>query len=218
MRFIYCSLIFLSQILWATGTDNARTSKKQYFIDDLAQLINKEHQRIFDLRKQILEKRVTDWCDLAKTYREKCLEDRAKLADILLKKIHILPKSMVIAQAILESDWGRSRFAVEGNNLFGIHCKTAKCSGIPARNNPKVRVERFSTHLDSVRRYYHIVNSSKFFSDLREKRFELIYNTQVIKGSVLANYLDRYSAKGKEYNKLIQRIIDVHQLEKFDLN
>ena len=104
---------------------------------------------------------------------------------------------LVVATAVLESAWGTSRFALEGNNLYGI--KTWTRTGpnmLPLENqgaNFSVRV--FHTKCDSVKEYVRILNNHPAHKDFRTKRLE------TKNALYLAPFLNNYSELGEEYTK-----------------
>ncbi len=90
----------------------------------------------------------------------------------LLIKIDEVPPSLVVAQAINESGWGRSRFAQEANNLFGMWCYTPGCGLVPERRraNDKHEVKRYASIQDSVNEYLRNINRNKAYRELRALR------------------------------------------------
>ena len=97
--------------------------KKETFIKIVLPLIVAENEKILDDRKKLLtltKKKYTS--DLEKQWlRQKLLEYKVKKGDIteLLKRMDMIPASIALAQAAKESGWGTSRFALEGNAIFG---------------------------------------------------------------------------------------------------
>ena len=102
--------------------------RKEVFFNYLLPVIHKKNAEIVALRNAISNNELNDnqLNDLAKKYR---VETPSK--EELLKVIDILPPSLVLAQAANESDWGRSRFAKDFNNYFGIWCFSKGCGVIP---------------------------------------------------------------------------------------
>ena len=136
----------------------------------------------------------------------------------LLIKIHEVPPSLVVAQAINESGWGRSRFAREANNLFGMWCYTPGCGLVPERRraNDKHEVKRYASIQDSVDEYLRNINRNKAYIELRELRARQRQRMQLLSGEYLAQGLSEYSSIGAEYVNRIRNIIDSRQLDRLD--
>jgi Bax protein len=121
----------------------------------------------------------------------------------------------VLAQAANESAWGRSRFATEGNNLFGQWCFSQGCGLIP-NGRPEgatYEVAVFDTPLDSIRSYMMNLNSFHAYDELRKIRKERRDQGQMITGKALAEGLINYSTRREEYVKEIQLMIEHNNLE-----
>ena len=136
----------------------------------------------------------------------------------LLIKIDEVPPSLVVAQAINESGWGRSRFAREANNLFGMWCYTPGCGLVPERRraNDKHEVKRYASIQDSVNEYLRNINRNKAYIELRELRARQRQRMQLLSGEYLAQGLSEYSSIGAEYVNRIRNIIDSRQLDRLD--
>lgn len=109
---------------------------------------------------------------------------------------------LIIAQAIVESDYGRSRFAIEGNNLFGIRV-WSKEGMLPLKQHESIewRVRVFKTKCDSVKYYIEILNTKQVYAEFRKVR-DFTLNRDPVK---MARALDNFSTN-KEYE---QKIIEV---------
>jgi len=136
----------------------------------------------------------------------------------LLIKIDEVPPSLVVAQAINESGWGRSRFAREANNLFGMWCYTPGCGLVPERRraNDKHEVKRYASIQDSVDEYLRNINRNKAYRELRELRARQRQRMRLLSGEYLAQGLSEYSSIGAEYVNRIRNIIDSRQLDRLD--
>lgn len=158
---------------------------------------------------------------LAKKYRVKTkLDDPAKFFNRLLVKVDLIPPSLVLAQAANESAWGTSRFAVEGNNLFGQWCFSKGCGLVPVRRDGDAshEVAKFSSVYNSVESYILNLNRHTQYTDLRAIRLQLRQDKQPIDGIALANGLIGYSERGEEYVAEIQSMIRFNNLASFDKN
>jgi len=136
----------------------------------------------------------------------------------LLIKIDEVPPSLVVAQAINESGWGRSRFAREANNLFGMWCYTPGCGLVPERRraNDKHEVKRYASIQASVDEYLRNINRNKAYVELRALRAEQRQRLQPLSGDYLAQGLRRYSSIGAEYVNRIRNIIRTRELARLD--
>jgi len=136
----------------------------------------------------------------------------------LLIKIDEVPPSLVVAQAINESGWGRSRFAREANNLFGMWCYTPGCGLVPERRraNDKHEVKRYASIQASVYEYLRNINRNKAYVELRALRAEQRQRLQPLSGDYLAQGLRRYSSIGAEYVNRIRNIIRTRELARLD--
>ena len=156
---------------------------------------------------------------LAKRYRVKRQNlEVPELVERLETKVDQVPASLVLAQAANESAWGTSRFARQGNNLFGIWCFTPGCGIAPKRRDEGAihEVEKFTSVQDSVNKYIRTINSHPAYVELREVRTELRSNDEPLEGIPLATGLSKYSERGDEYIHEIQAMIDFNSLEDFN--
>ncbi len=115
-----------------------------------------------------------------------------------------IPNELIIAQAVIETGWGTSRFANEGNNLFGIRTWNKDVPyllPIPWTEWPGWGVKMYSSKCESVVDYLHILNNVHAFKELREARANGVNDALE-----LANYLDKYASK-PTYVELVKEII-----------
>jgi len=197
------------------------TKKKNLFIKIILPLILEENNRIrLDRRKlfNVLNKNKNT--DLEK----KWLNIKFKQYGVLNKDLSTLkirmdeiPVSLAIAQAAKETGWGTSRFALEGNALFGQW--TWSGEGIKpagADNNTTHKIMKFKILKSSVRAYQRNLNTHSSYKDFRLARAELRDNKMKVDSLILANYLDKYAETGKEYVKILKKIIKQNNLTEFD--
>ncbi len=111
---------------------------------------------------------------------------------------------LIVAQAIVESDYGKSRFAREGHNLFGIRV-WSKEGMLPYKQPEHIdwRVRVFKSKCDSVKYYIEILNTKKVYAEFRRVR-ELTLNRNPI---AMAKTLDNFSTN-KEYEKHVIEVIN----------
>jgi len=200
--------------------------KKRAFISSILLAITSVNREILYNRKKITSILKIDKKDRSaeqKAYIQKMIAEtrlyKASKEDAMWY-YDIVPPSLVIAQAILESAWGTSRFAIEGNSLFGEHMpKSAKGKYIQAKG-ADIRLRAFSSIEEAVRGYIYNLNRNNAYKSLRDER--LIIRKENIKseysehGVRLANTQDRYSEIGHEYTKRIITVIDQNKLRDFD--
>jgi Bax protein len=135
----------------------------------------------------------------------------------LLLRVDVVPASLTIAQAAKESGWGRSRFATEGNNFFGIWCFYQGCGLKPLRRREGLdhEVGTFESVEEGVRYYIRTINTHVAYDYLRELRAEGRKQNQFQLGEVLANGLVSYSERGMSYVREVQTMIRYNKLHRF---
>lgn len=191
--------------------------RKRAFFAFMDQYINQRNQEILALRSRIEANSLSpqEARELAELYRIKS-DDPAEIQQALMIKVDKVPPSLVKAQAAMESAWGTSRFAVEGNNYFGQWCFKQGCGLVPeARPEGKYHeVRLFGSPQASVNSYMHNLNSHPAYRALRQSRAGLRAQNQALNGCHLAQGLERYSEKGSEYVEVLKQLIRVNKLER----
>ena len=125
-----------------------------------------------------------------------------------------VPKELIIAQAAIETGWGKSRFANEGNNLFGIRTwdiDEPHLLPIPWTKWPGWGVKVYETRCDSVRDYLRILNEVFAFTEFRQAR-----DSGIDDGLILAAYLSLY-ASNKNYTELVKEVIKYNIRGEYDI-
>lgn len=144
---------------------------------------------------------------LAREYDvEMNMDDFKTVIDELLVKVNVVPVGLTLAQAALESGWGTSRFASQGNNYFGQHCFTAGCGMVPTQRakDQNFEVQVFESPEGSIQSYYDMLNKGQNFAEFRDMRDKLSKNNQELTGKILVEGLDRYSELPEgEYQKRV---------------
>ena len=195
--------------------------KKEVFIQIVLPLILAENEKIIEDREKlfkILEKSFNSigervW--LKRRFKEYKIDD-SDLAE-LKTRMDIIPVSLAIAQAAIESGWGTSRFALEGNALFGQWTWGKK--GIEPKDkdaNKKFKILNFQILRASVRAYKNNLNTNNSYREFREARALLRQNDEKITGLKLAKHLFRYAATGREYTLSLEKSIKMNSLNDFD--
>ena len=136
----------------------------------------------------------------------------------LLKRLDIVPPSLALAQAAEESGWGTSRFAQEGNALFGQYTYESATGMVPTQRDPdrRHRVNRYDNLLEAAHAYARNLNSHPAYEDFRHRRSRLRRADRPISGYDLAGELQRYSERGEVYIATIRQIIRQNRLGDFD--
>ena len=133
-----------------------------------------------------------------------------------LAKDQRVPYEMIIGQAVLESGWGNSRFAVKGNNLYGIRTWTESTPHLLPQGIEKwpgwgVRV--FASKCDSVKEYVRLLNEHPAYKEFREMRAMMLSKNQQLDSFQLIKTLDKFSTT-KDYDQRVIRMIKkIRQLE-----
>ena len=128
-----------------------------------------------------------------------------------------IPPSLIVAQMVEESGWGTSRFAAEGNALFGQWSYDGGIKPEEQRENKgDYRIEAFKTPLDSVRAYMLNLNSHTSYADFRKRRAALRAKGQPVTGPDLVGTLIEYSERREAYVKIIEEIMEHNSLPPLD--
>ncbi len=128
-----------------------------------------------------------------------------------------IPVSLAIAQAAKETGWGTSRFALEGNALFGQWTWSGegiKPAGSDSDSTHKVM--KFKILKASVRAYQRNLNTHSSYRNFRKVRAQQRDNKKKLNSLILVDYLDKYAETGKEYTKILKQIIKQNDLTDFD--
>jgi uncharacterized FlgJ-related protein len=136
----------------------------------------------------------------------------------LLKRVDIIPVSLALAQAAEESGWGTSRFADQGNAIFGQW--TWGEHGILPREQRaglgNYKIASFDSPLGSIQSYMHNLNTNQAYKELRERRSAQRDAGEDVSGRDLAEALTSYSERGEEYVKSLHAIMRVNKLAPAD--
>jgi len=195
--------------------------RKNLFIQIILPLILEENNRIRLDRKKlfsILNKNRNS--NLEKKWLNKKFKQYGVLnKDLSTLKVRMdeIPTSLAIAQAAKETGWGTSRFALEGNALFGQW--TWSGEGIKpagADTDSTHKVMKFKILKSSVRAYQRNLNTHPGYKKFRLMRAELRDEKEKVNSLILVEYLDKYAATGKEYVKILKKIIKQNNLTDFD--
>jgi len=150
---------------------------------------------------------------LPETLPETRAENLAETLKVLKRRVDIVPVSLALVQAATESGWGRSRFAVEGNNLFGQWCYRQGCGLVPDNRPPGAshEVAAFDSVRDAVTSYLRNLNTHDAYRPLRELRAGLRAAGQTPHAHGLVDGLILYSERREEYLEEIRMVLRVNQ-------
>ena len=195
--------------------------KKETFIKIVLPLIVAENERILADREKLttlVNKKFTT--DLEKQWiRQKLLEYKVKKGNLkeLLVRMDIIPTSIALAQAAKESGWGTSRFALEGNAIFGQWTWSGQgIAPLDRESNKSHKILKFPILRASVKAYQNNLNTHKSYIKFREKRKKLREKNNNIKGLELTETLNNYAQTGLEYTKILNQIIRQNRLTDFE--
>ena len=138
--------------------------------------------------------------------------------DAFMARVDIVPPSLAIAQAAEESGWGTSRFAREGNALFGQYTYKASHGMLPEEraNGRRHLIRAYSSLVEGVRSYMHNLNYHRAYGEFRAARKWLRGHAKPMDGHALAGELIRYSERGAAYVETIRHIIRANKLSPLD--
>ena len=136
----------------------------------------------------------------------------------LWTRVDIVPVSLALSQSAEESGWGTSRFAAEGNSMFGQWSWGKGITPQEQRTSDKgdYRIAAFESPLDSVRGYTMNLNTHNAYRELRQKRAELRQAGKPIRGADLVSTLNRYSERGEAYVDSLRSIMSYNKLDPAD--
>ena len=195
--------------------------RKEFFIQIVLPLILKENNNI-----RVDRKRLFNIINKSKNtpLEKKWLEKKYKQYGIPSKDLSILkirmdevPVSLALAQAAKETGWGTSRFAQEGNALFGQW--TWSGEGLKPKDADKDqghKVMKFNVLQASVRAYQRNINTHSSYLKFREERAKLRDQDLKLDSLKLAEYLDQYAETGNQYVEVLKKIILQNNLKDFD--
>ncbi len=195
--------------------------RKEFFIQIVLPLILKENNNIRLDRKTLFN--IINKSNNTKI-EKKWLKNKFKQYGIPSKDLSILkirmdeiPVSLAIAQAAKETGWGTSRFAQEGNALFGQW--TWSGEGLKpkeADGNKGHKVMKFNVLQASVRAYQRNLNTHSSYENFRLARAQLRDSKRPLDSIILSQFLKNYAETGNQYVEVLQKIIKQNNLKDFD--
>jgi len=152
------------------------------------------------------------WLDGLESYYDVDTDDFSKL----MKRVDVVPVSLALAQAAIESGWGTSRFAVQGNAIFGQY--TTGSTGLTpvALTDSDVRIHTYGGLFDAVMSYMRNLNTHPAYDGFRALREHERRELGGLDPMALAGALTRYSVRGDDYVRDVRRTIRGNQLDDLD--
>lgn len=193
-------------------------SHKRAFVQDMVPRIEQENMAILAARRNIERlMRQTSLTPKQRAYADRYMSYyKVKDPDdfaALLARMNVIPPSLVLAQAALESGWGRSRLARQGNALFGQ--KTTGNRSVAALGDG-TRYAAFDSRTDSVRSYMRNLNTHPAYKDFRAARNRMVADGEAPSGLALARHLEAYSTKGAGYVEEVKDMIRANHFDRHD--
>ncbi len=204
---------------------------KRNFVRTVLPLIINENQLIISKRNKLIflkEKLQENYTlnnnelkllfSLANTYKVKTDKThKLELIDDLLQRIDIIPNSIVLAQAAIESGWGSSRFAKDYNALFGEYTYDDNNGVIPLNreNGDTHLIKSFNSYNSSVKSYFNNINTHYAYKDFREVRNVMRDRNNYSNIDLLVDQLNTY-AEDKNYIYTIKSVIKKNKFKVFD--
>ena len=197
--------------------------RKRIFIQILLPIVLSENEKIIEDRRKLTAimnrksfKKDADWLN------EKFQQYKVKNNSVkeLLVKMDIIPPSLAIAQAAYESGWGTSRFATEGNALFGQWGWKENKGMVPENRGEDERheISKFNKIRYAVSAYKNNLNTHPFYEEFRIERAKQRSGrlSGSISGIKLIKHVHKYSIKGDDYVLGLKKIIEQNSLQDFD--
>ena len=194
--------------------------KKETFLQILLPLVVAENEAILKDKKYLLKILKKNQSEKNKSWinnKYKKYKVKKKNIDELIKKMDIVPTSIALAQAAKESGWGTSRFALEGNAIFGQWTWSGEgIEPLEKVDGQKHKILKFPILRASVKAYINNLNSHSGYKSFRQKRLQLRDQNKNLSGLDLIHELDNYAQTGKEYTKILEKIITQNDLDEFE--
>lgn len=237
MRSIFIAFVLLFVSLSATAEESGFPSwyykvgdhqlKKEHFMKILLPVIEEENRQTMQERafveaffaddffvrldKKLQQNNMTKLSKLAHKYNIQNLFSKEEY----LKKIDAIPNSMALAQAALESGWGRSLYARQLNNIYGHYSFTQT---VPSKKvaGKRERIRIFKSIQDSVASYMHNLNSHWAYKEFREERYAKRQEGEDFTGNDGIQHIRRYSILGQRYINKLHTLMRVNHLMIYD--
>lgn len=225
-RNIYMMLMLFLLIALVHASDAASQNDK--FIQQLIPYVKTSNAEVIKEREQLLQLHQsflqglpihhaqTVWFeDLARRYKVRAADiNKEHCWQQLMMRVNTIPPSLVLAVAAHESAWGHSRFAKQGNNLFGEWCFKRGCGIVPKKRSlGKIHeVRRYGSKLGSIKGFMLNLNSNAAYRPLWLLRKRL----KNYSGVQLADGIRNYNPARAQYVAIIKAMINRYKLDRYD--
>lgn len=205
---------------WLYATTGDR--RKRLFLQILLPLVEQANREILADRRRLRRLALAQRPDPSDRAWLARLAERYRASpddlDGLLERVDVIPPSLALGQAALESGWGASRFAIEGNALFGqwTWAENAGLTPTAADAGQRHAVKTFPHLLDSVSAYMHNLNRQRAYAEFRRQRADFRLLGLPVTGAGLASNLTRYSVEREAYVTKVTAVMRQNDLEAFD--
>ena len=191
--------------------------KKKRFFDFMRPIIIEENAKVLELRARLEEAKLSNankvWVkEIAEAYTVKW-EIGKENWQKLFERVDAVALEVALSQSALESAWGQSRFAQQGNNFFGQWCYEEGCGIIPENRNDdsKHEVAVFDSVNASVRSYLKTINTGRVYAGLRIIRRKDREAGRPVDAKAQAGGLIKYSQQREKYVRSIRNMIKVNR-------
>lgn len=196
--------LFIKAVLPAVLYVNARVSEQRRFVEEARARLAEDGGKLSKSESAHLA-RLAD-----------CYQTEPGDLDTLLRRIDIVPPSLAVAQAAVESAWGTSRFAQDGNAIMGQHTTGSDAMKPAGVDNAEFGVRTFGHLIGSIGAYVHNLNTHRAYRGFRTARETLRRAGDAVDGRHLAGALTRYSERGKKYVDEVREVIADNRLGALD--
>lgn len=200
---------------------------KNYFFKYMYNLVEKENLNIFNERKIVLEfadQTMLNWNFSSPNFKKyQRILEKYKVSYLynvkeLLRRVDIVPPSQALAQAAVESGWGKSRFIKQANNIFGHWTYTPENGLMPLKRDEDAThfIRIFKNLQASVKAYMFNLNTNAAYVEFQDKRAMLRKENKPLSGRILSQTMLKYSGIGHNYLEILDSVITSNGLERYD--
>lgn len=198
--------------------------KKEFFayllpaIEEMNDRVMAQREELYRLQSkldagQTMLKEEQTWLDSMVAYYRVDEDSLGAQFDVLMRRVDIVPSTLVLIQAANESGWGTSRFAREGLNFFGQWCWTEGCGIVPAARpaGQSYEVRQFESMEASVEAFIRNLNTHFAYKDLREMRLQERESDDTVTSGTMTAGLMSYSERGQDYIDELNQMIRINR-------
>lgn len=186
------------------------SAKKKLFLKSLLPLILQVNEEIAQERRHLMSLIELQKAGYAlHSHHKAWLQESMKKyrvkpysLETLMSRMDVVPVSLALSQAVVETGWGTSFAARKKNSPFGMSVDD--------------KVLNYKSLLESVRAYVLTLNRHQAYRSFRLLRHELRKEKKALCSIHLAEGLQKYSCRGQAYIRQIQRLIETNNLQRFD--